>query len=395
MPPGSTCSVGNRTWLIPEEMNQLICRETNETYPLDAPIWRSEAGGLLDLEFVGGLDPELVAQRPANMWRYREMLPLASDLHKVSFDEGMTPLQTWTIGGKLLEVKLDYLFPSGSYKDRGATMLLSQARALGMQEVVQDSSGNAGAAVATYAAKAGIACEIFVPAATSPAKLDQMRACGARLTLVPGNREATAAAALEAAGHRYYASHVWNPFFLHGTKTFAYELCEQRGWQAPDTLVLPAGNGTLLLGAEIGFRELYTLGLIDRLPRLVGVQAAGCAPLVAAWQQEAEDYVAVETADTAAEGIAIAEPRRGQQMLTAVRSTNGTMLQVEEGQIVETLRWLCQRGYFVEPTSAAVIAGAKRYLAQAPAEEQVATVLTGHGLKAATKIGKLLGTSGN
>ena len=153
----------------------------------------------------------------------------------------MTPLEQVNIGGREILMKLDFLFPSGSYKDRGATVMISQALAMGVKQVVQDSSGNAGCAVAQYCARAGIGCEIFVPASTSPAKLVQIEAYGARLNLVPGSREDTAKAAMKAADHTYYASHVWNPFFFQGTKTFAYELCEQLGWKAPDTVILPAG----------------------------------------------------------------------------------------------------------------------------------------------------------
>lgn len=371
-------------------MQSLICQETQESYPIDSPIWRSESGGLLDLKFLGAFDPMEILSRPPDLWRYWEALPVADVETRISFSEGMTPLVEMKVGNRLIKVKLDYLFPSGSYKDRGSTVLMSQAKAIGIESVVQDSSGNAGASIATYAAKAGISCEIFVPDSTSPAKLDQMRACGANLSLVPGSREDTAAAALSAAESRYYASHVWNPFFLHGTKTFAFEVAEQMNWEVPDTIILPAGNGTLLLGAYIGFSDLLRMGITDRMPVLVGVQTAACAPLTEAWKQGAEQPASIISSPTAAEGIAIATPLRGEQMLSAIRATNGRMISVEEEEIVESLRWLCQRGYFVEPTSAAVFAGALTYLRSAARDENVLTVLTGHGLKAAGKVGKLL-----
>lgn len=371
-------------------MQSLICHETQELYPIDSPIWRSESGGLLDLEFPGAFDPMEILSRPPDLWRYREAIPVADVETKISFSEGMTPLVEMEAAGRRLSVKLDYLFPSGSYKDRGSTVLMSQAKAIGIESVVQDSSGNAGASIATYAALAGISCEIFVPDSTSPAKLDQMRACGANLSLVPGSREDTATAALAAAEVKYYASHVWNPFFLHGTKTFAFEIAEQMNWQVPDTVILPAGNGTLLLGAYIGFSELQRMGITDRMPVIIGVQTAACAPLTVAWNQGSLQPASIVSSPTSAEGIAIATPRRGEQMLRAIRETNGKMISVEEEEIVESLRWLCQRGYFVEPTSAAVFAGALTYLRSAARDEKVLTVLTGHGLKAAGKIGKLL-----
>lgn len=371
-------------------MQSLICHETQESYPIDSPIWRSKSGGLLDLEFLGAFDPMEILSRPPDLWRYQEALPVAEVESRISFSEGMTPLVEMEAGNRLVKVKLDYLFPSGSYKDRGSTVLISQAKAIGIESVVQDSSGNAGASIATYAALAGIACEIFVPDSTSPSKLDQMRACGATLSLIPGSREDTAAAALKAAEHQYYASHVWNPFFLQGTKTFAFEVAEQMNWQLPDTVILPAGNGTLLLGAYIGFSELRQMGITDRIPKLIGVQAASCAPLTVAWNQGLQQPASIVSSPTSAEGIAIAIPRRGEQMLRVIRDTHGRMIAVEEGEIVESLRWLCQRGYFVEPTSAAVFAGALSYLKTAERDEQVLTVLTGHGLKAAGKIARLL-----
>ena len=371
-------------------MQQLICHQTGESYPLDSPIWRSESGGILDIEFDGAFDPMEILTRPPGLWRYHEALPISNPEDRITLGEVLTPIVRLVDGKHTIETKLDYLFPSGSYKDRGATLLMSQARALGIESVVQDSSGNAGAAIATYAAVAGIECEIFVPDSTSPAKLDQMRACGATLTLVPGSREDTANAAFLAAKDRYYASHVWNPFFLQGTKTFAFEIAEQRGWILPDTLVLPAGNGTLLLGAWIGFVELKQMGIVNKIPKLIGVQAANCAPLVEAWRRSSAEPISVATSSTVAEGIAIAEPRRGAQMILAVKQSGGHMIEVEEEEIIDSLRWLCAKGLFVEPTSAAVMAGARQYVSTAPADEEVLTVLTGHGLKAASKIQSLV-----
>jgi len=360
----------------------LICKSTGETYALDTPIWCSESGGLLDIEYVPDLDWDWVKHLPPNLWRYREALPLPSDSSIVSFGEGFTPLQKISFGEKWAWIKLDYLFPSGSYKDRGSSVMMSQIKALGIQSVVQDSSGNAGASVAQYAALADLKCQIFVPEGTSIAKINQMEFCGAEVTQVTGSREDTAKAAFQAAQDTFYASHVWNPFFLHGTKTFAYEIVEQLNFRAPHTLVLPAGNGTLLLGAFIGFRELKESGVISKIPKLIGIQAANCAPLAQAYQQKQTQFAKIIPQATIAEGIAIAEPMRGTQMLEYVGITGGDFLTVEEAEIKETWKELALKGYYVEPTSAAVIAGLKNYLAHhAQKDEIVASVLTGHGLK--------------
>jgi threonine synthase len=243
--------------------------------------------------------------------------------------------------------------------------------------------------VAAYCARAGIDCEIFVPAENSPGKLAQIRLYGARLNLVPGSREDTSRAVWMAAQSRYYASHVWNPYFFHGTKTWAYEVCEQLGWQAPDAVVLPAGNGTLLLGAAIGFAELYEAGIIKRLPRIIGVQSANCAPLFHAFHTGKSSPETVPTASTLAEGIAIAIPARGAQILRGVRESSGTFLMVSEMEIASALKQVMSMGYYIEPTSAAVIAGLLQYLKNAPENEQVVSVFTGHGLKATEKLTKL------
>ena len=249
------------------------------------------------------------------MWRYREAIPISRDENILSLGEGFTPLEEMDFHGRRVLLKIDYLFPTGSYKDRGATVLISKAKELGIKKVVEDSSGNAGSAIAAYCARAGIACEIYVPQATSLGKLVQIQAYGAHLKRIEGSREKTAQVAMEAASETYYASHCWNPFFLHGTKTFAFEIWEQMGWKTPDVLVLPVGHGTLFLGAYIGFKELKEAGMVKRIPRLVAVQSASCAPLYQAFRRGWKETGAIKKRETVAEGIAIAEPVRGRQIL--------------------------------------------------------------------------------
>lgn len=366
---------------------RLYCRNTGEHFPLDASLWQSPEGHLLDLAFTPApLNLAGLAARPYNLWRYAEVLPLPENSERVSLGEQITPLVAIELQGKSCQIKVDYQFASGSYKDRGAALLMSFVKHLGIKKVVQDSSGNAGAAIAAYAAAAQIACDIFVPASTSKAKLAQIQMYGANLKLIEGAREASAQAAQIAAQATFYASHVWQPLFLHGTKTFAYELCEQLGWQAPDVIVLPAGNGTLLLGAFIGFQELYTMGITRHLPKIIGVQAANCAPLWAAFhQKDTPDFT-----PTLAEGIAIAQPARAEQMLEAIAQTGGSLLKVSEDDILATWQMLGKKGWFVEPTSAAVIAGLRQYLAQNGTEEKlICSVLSGQGLKASQTAAKL------
>jgi threonine synthase len=197
---------------------------------------------------------------------------------------------------------------------------------------------------------------------------------------------------IEAAQKTYYASHCWNPFFLHGTKTFGFEIWEQMGWKPPDTLVLPIGHGTLLLGAYIGFRELREAGRVKKIPRLVGIQSAVCAPLFNGFIKGLDEAQSINKGETLAEGIAIAEPVRGKQILRAIRETDGEILAVTEREIEAALKEMGKRGHFIEPTSAATIAGLKKYLKRKKKKEVIVSTLTGTGLKAIEKVGHLTGS---
>src|SRR6266540_3488840 len=180
-------------------MAQLVCFRCGTVYPDTAFRWRCDCGGLLDLAFQPLFDRAKIQTRPPSIWRYREALPITDDRNIITFGEGFTPLIPFRLGAVEALVKQDQLFPTGSYKDRGAAVLISKARELGVNEVVEDSSGNAGCAIAAWCARAGIACQIFVPASTSPGKTAQIRMYGAKLVLVPGSREDTARAVLATA----------------------------------------------------------------------------------------------------------------------------------------------------------------------------------------------------
>jgi len=354
---------------------QFVCRSCQNTYDIGDLRWQCDCKGLLDLMWPAAFDRSDLANPPNTLWRYRNALPITNDKHITSFDEGFTPLTPVTIDGALLHIKQDHLFPSGSYKDRGATVLISHARSLNIDRLVEDSSGNAGAAIAAYAARAGIACDIYVPDSTSPAKLAQIESYGATLHKIPGSREDTAHAVQNAAQKYFYASHVWNPFFFHGTKTFAYEIWEQLGFKAPNSLIIPTGNGTLLIGVHIGFSDLLNQNLISQMPKLIAVQSAHCAPLTSDWTGQ--------SSQTIAEGIAIAEPARAEQLRECINNTSGEILTVTDDETVTAHKQMAKMGFYIEPTSATAIAAFKKYLMSE--NEIVVAPLTGHGLKAAKK----------
>jgi threonine synthase len=371
-------------------MNQLICKKCKATYELNDLRWRCDCSALLNIKFKPVFDLEKIKKRKPTLWRYREAIPLEDDANIISFDEGFTPLVEIDFYGQSVFIKQDHLFPTGSYKDRGASVLISKVKEMGIRKVVEDSSGNAGAAIAAYCARAKIDCEVFVPKEVTSGKVAQIQLYGARLNRISGTREDTAKRAMKAAEKSYYASHSWNPFFFQGTKTFAFEVCEQLGWKSPDTIILPVGNGTLLLGAYMGFNELLNAGIADKIPKIIAVQSENCAPLYRAFKENLEEIPKIDKKDTIAEGIAVAEPMRGKQIIEAVKKTKGDFIVVDDSEIKESLKEVCKKGYYIEPTSASTTAGIKKYLQGSDSGEMIVSVFTGHGLKTTEKMLKIV-----
>ena len=364
---------------------------TGQTYPLSEARWRADNGHYLNLAPGPGLKRRDIDPARHSVWRYARGLLVGVE-HAVSLGEGWTPLLAGEWHGAPVHYKLDFMMPTGSFKDRGMTVMVSYLKSRGVTRVLEDSSGNAGASLAAYAAAAGLTCRILVPETASYPKIAQIAACGADVVTIKGSRQDVAEAALRQSAEIFYASHNWQPFFVEGTKTLAYELWEQAGFRAPDNVVVPLGYGSNVLGAERGFDELVRGGEIARRPRLFGVQAARCAPYAATFRAGVEHLVASEIAPTVAEGIATPKPTRVADVLRAVRDTGGSIVAVEEAEIVQALRDLARRGLYVEPTSAVAAAGLSRLLTAGvirPQEETV-LVLTGSGLKAGATVGELL-----
>lgn len=298
----------------------------------------------------------ILSARPPGVWRFREALPIAHDAIPVTLGEFQTPLVEVLAAPCRVLLKRDSDLPTGSFKDRGASVLITQARELGVSFVVEDSSGNAGSAIAAYATAAAMRARIFVPTNAAPAKAALIESYGAELVRVPGTRADTAQAAWMEAQRAYYASHVWNPYFLQGTKTVAFEIWEQMGHTAPDWVITPVGHGTMLLGLAIGFRQLREAGLLDKLPRIVGAQATACAPLVHTARSGGNELIRIIAEPTQADGIAIDRPVRWRQILAAVRECDGQMVDVTEDAIRSAhLQW-SSRGWAMEPTSATAFA---------------------------------------
>jgi threonine synthase len=369
-----------------------IDSKTGATYPLAEPRWRGESGAHVNLAAAPGIKRKDIDVAVNSLWRYRKAL-LVDAAHAVTMGEGWTPLVAGEWDGVPVFYKLEFMMPTGSFKDRGMTVMVSYLKSRGVTSVLEDSSGNAGASLSAYAAAAGMRSRILVPETASYPKIAQIAACGADVVTVRGARQDVADAALAMSREIFYASHNWQPFFAEGTKTLAYELWEQLGFRAPDNVVVPVGYGANVLGCDRGYAELLRNREITRMPRIYGIQAANCAPYYAAFRAGVEHHVPVAVSPTAAEGIASSKPTRMREVLAPVRASGGEIVAVTEDEILRALAALAKRGLYVEPTSAAAAAGLSQLIARGAIGKDQATVLvlTGSGLKASETVGRLLG----
>lgn len=336
----------------------------------------------------GRFDPRAIVSRPFTIWRYREAIGIGRSVDPVSLGEGFTPIVEREVLGVPALLKLEFLMPTGSFKDRGASVVVSQMAASGVSRAVEDSSGNAGIAMAAYASRAGLTMEILVPDDAPRPKLAAIEAVGGRLMRISGGRAAASVEALRRAEAGLpFASHVWNPFFLEGTRTFAFEVWEQRERRVPPRIFMPVGNGSLLLGAFDGFVQLREDGLAAGVPRMMAVQAAACAPLAGPPPDPRE--ARPPAAPTCADGIRIPSPVRERRIRDALTRSGGAAIAAGEDEIEAALSALGRRGIHVEPTAAVALAGAVRWLRADPpaAAREIETegpplvVLTGTGLK--------------
>ena len=372
------------------ELTRYLDPRTGQSWPLDTPRWCGEAGQPLLLTPLPGMARGQIVTGDRSLWRYRASLPFVPD-SVISMGEGCTPLVERQFGGATALLKCEWFMPTGSFKDRGASVMLSLLREQGITAVLEDSSGNGGAAISAYAAAGGMTAKILVPASTSPAKTVQSRAAGAELEMVPGSRQDCSDAALRQAATMFYASHNWHPFFLQGTKTLAYELWEDLGFRAPDNIIVPCGAGSNVLGCGIGFAELLRAGQITKLPRIFAAQPAHCAPIARAYLNQPP----VAAQPTIAEGTAIAQPIRLREVLDVLAESQGGAVMLSEAEIAEMTLRLARGGVYVEPTCAQAAAAFEQLLAAgsiAPRETTV-VVLTGSGLKATQRYAELLGVA--
>lgn len=338
-----------------------VCSKCGKKEEVSTRKAKCDCGGLWKLDFQPPkFSLDLIDKDTWSIFRYRAFMPLSDESWRdISLGEGMTPVINWD---EDLMLKMDYFMPTLSFKDRGAAVLVSHCKAIGVDSVVQDSSGNAGNSVAAYCAKAGIACEIFVPEGTSPKKIDMIRAHGAKANVVPGFRDHCAdvcRAKVEEEG-KYYANHVYNPFFYEGTKTYLYEIYEQLG-RIPENLFIPLGNGTLFIGVVKALEEFLESGIIDRMPNVVAIQSEYCDPFRKAYEEKMAEPAAVEARPTIAEGIAIGVPMRGREILEYIYKYGFQVITAPESEILNAREALARRGIYCEHTTAANYAAYLHY----------------------------------
>lgn len=342
----------------------------------DPLAWRCpQCGAPWNFADLPPFDPDSIETGVWSMWRYAAMLPVKP---VVTLGEGATPLVPVHLPDGSFTAKLEHLNPTASYKDRGTSAAVSHFVTHGAEHLVEDSSGNAGASIAAYAAAAGVTARVYVPETASAAKIRQIAIAGADVVPVPGPRSAAYAAA-RADTRGVYASHVWHPAFLLGHRTCAWEIWEQHGRRLPAVVACPVGQGNLFLGLAHGFRAIVDAGLADRVPRMVAVQAAACAPVAAAWRSGAAEPSPAGEGRTVAEGIRTAAPVRGRDLLRVARRTGGAVLAVSEAQIWAAQRDLAAAGLLVEPTGAVAVAALGEIRQRYNAE--IVVPLTGSGLK--------------
>jgi len=338
------------------------------------------------------MDLDLWKSRPLSVWRYRELLPLGSKSRIISLGEGGTGLHRSEhladdIKLKSLHVKFEGENPTGSFKDRGMTVSISKALEFQTKMVACASTGNTSASLAAYAARSGLRCIVLIPAAKiAQGKLAQAIAHGATILEIDGNFDDSLRAVVKLTERNPSIAllNSVNPFRIEGQKTLAFEVCDQLGFKPPDVLIVPVGNAGNISSIWKGFEELREVGIIDKLPRLVGIQAEGAAPLAEAYKSKRDLIQPVKNPETVATAIRIGSPASWKKALRAVAESRGTIETASDKEILQAQRDLARReGIFVEPAGASSIAGLRKLQNNGyfDHDERIVCVATGHGLK--------------
>jgi len=375
-----------------------VCIACGERYDIDEIVYSCrKCGDILEIRYDYGLLKEDLKKSdwqslPLSVWRYKDFMPIRSPLNVVSLNEGGTGLYHCRRLGKALGIQNLYVKnegenPTGSFKDRGMTVGVSKALELGIKIVACASTGNTSASLAAYAAKAGLSCIILIPSGgVAFGKLAQAIIYGAKVIQIRGNFDQALKMVVKLSEEHkeIYLLNSINPYRLEGQKTIAFEICDQLNGEPPDRVVVPVGNAGNISAIWKGFTEFNKLGLVKRLPKMVGIQAEGAAPIAKAVKNGKDAIVPVEKPETVASAIRIGAPVSWKKAMRAIKDSGGTAETVADKEILEAQKLLARyEGLFVEPASASSIAGLKKMLesGEIGRDEVVVCVATGHGLK--------------
>ena len=374
------------------------CINCKTTYSVDEIVYFcKKCGDILEIKFdatelADAAKTSDWKTKPLSVWRYRPFMPIHESTKLVTLGEGGTGLhRSVRLGAELgiqnLYVKNEGENPTGSFKDRGMTVGVTKAVELGVRHVICASTGNTSAALAAYAARAGIQCTVLIPAGKiAYGKLSQAMIHGAKVLQVKGNFDEALEFVLKL-GEKHkdiYLLNSINPFRIEGQKSLGYEICEQLNYEAPDRIIIPVGNAGNISAVWKGLSEFYQLGLIKKLPKMTGIQAEGSAPIAQAIKTGSDKIVPIEHPETIATAIRIGAPVSWKKAVNAIHESHGTAETVTDEEILDAQKTLARiEGIFVEPASASSLAGLKKLIRNGTIQkdEKVVCITTGHGLK--------------
>jgi threonine synthase len=360
-------------------MARFQCRDCGQPYPTEIVHRCPTCGGIFEVADSIVYNQALIEPELPGIWKYRHSFGLPNYSPLITLGEGNTPLVVTHFQDNEIYLKLEYINPTGSFKDRLTAPEVSWLAAYQVIDAVEDSSGNAGASFAAYAARAGIHARVFVPAYASGPKREQIAAYGAEVIPVEGPRSAAAQAVLNAVAEgAVYASHAYLPFGLPGLATISYEIVEQLG-KIPGTIITPAGHGSLMLGMLLGFIALQNAGAIKQIPKIIGVQVAACAPIWQMANRKISDWDQADEGETLAEGVRVKTPVYGGKLVSLIDEYPIQFTVISEEEILPGRDQLAHLGFYVETTSAIVWPAMIRAVDQL--QQPIVLVLTGSGLK--------------
>lgn len=384
-------------------IRSLRCRECGKEYEPQFRYVCEDCFGPLDVTYKEqSISKNTFESREKTYWRYFELLPIADKNNVVSLNAGLTPLQSAEqlgrkLGLKNLFIKNDSVNPTFSFKDRPAGVAVSRAKETRLKAVGCASTGNLAAATAAHAAKAGLPCYIFAPSDIEHVKIAQALSYGAEFVAVDGtyddaNRIASIIGDKKGIG---VVNINMRPYYVEGSKTLAYEVAEQLGWNVPDSLIIPVGSGAMLNAICKGFEELHSLGLIDspRNMKIIAAQPHGCAPVVDAWKRNSDEVIPVERPETIAKSLAIGDPGDGIYVLKRLKQYNGLAEEASDQEIADGIMLLAQtEGIFTEPAGGVSVAVLRKLVEEGKIDRDERTIcyVTGNGLKATEAIVGLL-----